>query len=52
MGSRTVFATLHFLQTYGWAQSATALDYTRLEAGDKHSSLLGPLVTNEENYVL
>jgi hypothetical protein len=43
-----------FFLTYERNQKDRALDYTRSErlASDKHSSLLGPFVTYEENKVL
>jgi hypothetical protein len=49
-----VFTTLIFFVTYHWTQQARVLHYTRLErlARDKHSSLLGPFVSYEENEVL
>ncbi len=42
-----------FIVTFEWAQEATVLQYTRLErrARDKHSSLLGPIVSYEEDKV-
>jgi hypothetical protein len=46
--------SLFFFITCKWAQSARVLHYTRLEklARDKHSSLVDPFVSNEENKVL
>ncbi len=43
----TIFTTIHFYFNMNWAQYAIVLHYNRLEmlARDKHSSLLGPLVT-------
>ncbi len=43
-----------FFVTYHWAQKARVLHYTRLErlARGKHSSLLDPFVSYEENEVL
>ncbi len=43
-----------FFVAYEWAQQARVLDYTRLErlACDKNSSLLGKLISYEQNYVL
>ncbi len=43
-----------FFVTCEWVQQARVLQYTRLErlARDKHSSLLGPFVSYEENGVL
>ncbi len=38
-----------FFITYDWARQGRVLHYTRL---DKHSSLLGAFVSNEENKVL
>ncbi len=42
-----------FFEAYEWAQLVRALYYTSLEklAIDKHSSLLGPLVSYEETKV-
>jgi hypothetical protein len=47
--SKVVFSTLH----YEWAQQARVLCYNRLErfASNKHSSLLDPFVSYEENKV-
>jgi hypothetical protein len=44
---RIVLATLLFSLTYEWAKEGSVLPYTRLEclAKDKHSNLLGPLVS-------
>ncbi len=43
-----------FFITCHWTKLARVLHYTRLErlAWDKHSSLLGPLVSYEENEAL
>jgi len=43
-----------FFATYEWAQWASVLHYTRLImlAGDKYSSLLGPIICYEENDLL
>ncbi len=43
-----------FFITYERSQYVSALYYTRLEmfAGDKHSSLLGPFISYEENSVV
>jgi hypothetical protein len=42
-----------FLVTFEWAQEARMLQYTRFKrwAKDKHSSLLGPIVSYEEDKV-
>ncbi len=44
----------NLFETYEWATQARALHYTRLErlARDKHSSLLGLFLINENNEVL
>ncbi len=43
-----------FSVSYKWAQKTTVLHYTRLKrlVRDKHSSLLGPFITYEENKFL
>ncbi len=55
LGSETIFTILHFLSILSkWVKYATLLHSTRLErlAGDKHSSLMGPFISNKENEVL
>ncbi len=43
--------TLSIMRTYEWAKLARVLHHTRLEwlATDKHTSLLGPFMSWEEN---
>ncbi len=49
-----VFTTLHFPQTYKWAQKDRLLHFSRLERGAKvkRSSLLDPFVSSEEDKLL
>jgi hypothetical protein len=49
-----VFITIHFFTIYEWAQYARVLHITWLERlyRNKHSSLLGPFVSYNENKVL
>jgi hypothetical protein len=52
--SGTLFTTLNFLHNLSMYPITRALDYTRSErlASDKHSSLLGPFISYEENEVV
>jgi hypothetical protein len=49
-----VFRTLHFLCDFWMGEISFIVFYTRLErlARDKHSSLLRPFISYEENKVL
>ncbi len=54
MAPRPILKHYIFFITYDWAKQAKELDYTSLErlANDKHSNLLAPFRSYEENEVL